>query len=392
MPLSGIRVVDLTRVLSGPFCTALLADMGADVIKVETPGDGDQVRGQGYLKDGYSWYFANFNRNKRSITLDLYAPEGRAVLERLIATADVVVDNYRPGVMDKMGFSRARLEEIRPGIVAASVNGFGATGPYAQRPAFDFIAQAMSGFMSLNGRAGDPPLRSGPPVSDLVAGLYGALGIVAALLGRERTGRGEALDVSLLGGLVSFLGFHATNYFASGEVPPRTGNDHPIASPYGLFATADGEVAIAPSSDAFYERLMKALGLEAAMADPRFTTNDLRLANRAAINAVIEGVTRTAPSAHWIEVLNGAGVPCGPVLGVEEVFEDPQVRHQGLAVTYDQPGEGDVTVLRLPVDFRDAPFRIRRPAPGLGEHTDEILAEAGIGPQERERLRAAGVV
>ncbi|KAA2237216.1 CaiB/BaiF CoA transferase family protein [Salinarimonas soli] len=380
MSLSGIRVVDLTRVLSGPFCTALLADMGADVIKVEAPGEGDQVRGQGYLKDGYSWYFANFNRNKRSIALDLYSPEGRAVLERLIATADVVVDNFRPGVMDKMGFSRERLEAIRPGIVAASVNGFGATGPYADRPAFDFIAQAMSGFMSLNGRAGDPPLRAGPPVSDMVAGLYGALGIVAALVGRERTGRGEALDVSLLGGLVSFLGFHATNYFASGAAPPRTGNDHPIAAPYGLFATADGEVAIAPSSDVFYERLMRALGLDEALADPRFATNDLRVANRAAINGVIEGATRARPSAHWIEVLNRAGVPCGPVLGVEEVFEDPQVRHQGLAVTYDQPGGGEVTVLRLPVDFSRGPFRIRRPAPGLGEHTDEILAELGLSP------------
>ncbi len=392
MPLTGIRVVDLTRVLSGPFCTAILADMGADVIKIEAPGEGDQVRAQGYLKDGYSWYFANFNRNKRSITLDLYSDEGRAILAKLIGTADVVVDNYRPGVMAKMGFSPERLQELRPGIVAASVNGFGASGPYADRPSFDFIAQAMSGFMSLNGREEDPPLRAGPPVSDLVAGLYGALGIAAALVRRERSGQGETLDVSLLGGLVSFLGFHATNYFASGVAPPRTGNDHPIAAPYGLFRTADGEVAIAPSSDVFYARLIAALGLEEEARDPAFATNDLRVKNRAAINALIESRTIRKPSAHWIEVLNRAGVPCGPVLGIPEVFEDPQVRHEQMAVTYDQPEAGPVTVLSLPVKFTEEPFRIRRPAPALGEHTAEVLAQIGIPPDEQARLRDAGVI
>ncbi|MDQ4137215.1 MAG: CoA transferase [Pseudomonadota bacterium] len=392
MPLTGIRVVDLTRVLSGPFCTAILADMGADVIKIEAPGEGDQVRAQGYLKDGYSWYFANFNRNKRSITLDLYSDEGRAILAKLIGTADVVVDNYRPGVMAKMGFSPERLQELRPGIVAASVNGFGASGPYADRPSFDFIAQAMSGFMSLNGREEDPPLRAGPPVSDLVAGLYGALGIAAALVRRERSGQGETLDVSLLGGLVSFLGFHATNYFASGVAPPRTGNDHPIAAPYGLFRTADGEVAIAPSSDVFYARLIAALGLEEEARNPAFATNDLRVKNRAAINALIESRTIRKPSAHWIEVLNRAGVPCGPVVGIPEVFEDPQVRHEQMAVTYDQPEAGPVTVLSLPVKFTEEPFRIRRPAPALGEHTAEVLAQIGIPPDEQARLRDAGVI
>jgi CoA:oxalate CoA-transferase len=392
LPLTGIRVVDLTRVLSGPFCTALLADMGADVIKVESPGDGDQVRAQGYLKDGFSWYFANFNRNKRSITLDLYSPQGRDILAKLIATADVVVDNYRPGVMAKMGLTPERLQEIRPGIVAASVNGFGASGPYVDRPAFDFIAQAMSGFMSLNGRPEDPPMRAGPPVSDLVAGLYGALGILAALHGRNRTGRGETLDISLLGGLVSFLGFHATNYWASGVVPPRTGNDHPIAAPYGLFRTADGEVAIAPSSDVFYNRLIEALGLIEEAKDPAFATNDLRVENRAAINALIESRTRERPSAHWIAVLNRAGVPCGTVTHLEDVFDDPQVREQRMATTYEQPGAGPVTVLSMPVKFRDNPFRIRRPAPSLGEHTGEVLAEIGIAAPEQARLREDGVV
>jgi crotonobetainyl-CoA:carnitine CoA-transferase CaiB-like acyl-CoA transferase len=229
-------------------------------------------------------------------------------------------------------------------------------------------------------------------VSDLVAGLYGALGIVAALVRRERSGQGETLDVSLLGGLVSFLGFHATNYFASGTVPPRTGNDHPIAAPYGLFRTADGEVAIAPSSDVFYGRLIAALDLVEEARDPAFATNDLRVRNRAAINALIESRTMRQPSAHWIEVLNRAGVPCGPVLGVAEVFDDPQVRHGEMAVTYDQPGAGPVTVLGLPVKFTEAPFAIRRPAPGLGEHTAEILGEIGISPEEQAHLRGRGIL
>ena len=390
--LSGIRVVDLTRVLSGPFCTAILADLGADVIKVETPGEGDQVRGQGHIQNGFSTYFANFNRNKRSITLDLYSPEGREILAKLIAGADVVVENYRPGVMKKMGFDRDRLEALRPGIVAASVNGFGASGPYVDRPAFDFIAQAMSGFMSLNGRAEDPPMRAGPPVSDLIAGLYGALGIVAALLGRERTGKGEMLDISLLGGLVSFLAFQATNHLASGELPPRTGNDHPIAAPYGLFRTADGEVAIAPANDALYEKLMGALGLAHHLTDPEFATNDLRVKNRVAINAVVESATRERTTAHWIEALNRAGVPCGPVLPLDQVFADPQVRHEGMTTTYDQPGAGPITVLSMPVKFTRTPFRIRRPAPALGEHTAEVLAEIGIGPEDQARLRDKGVL
>jgi crotonobetainyl-CoA:carnitine CoA-transferase CaiB-like acyl-CoA transferase len=234
LPLAGIRVVDLTRVLSGPFCSMLLADLGADVIKVETPGEGDTVRRQGAGKDGLSWYFANYNRNKRSITLNLRSEEGRDILARLIANGDVLIDNYRPGVLDAMGFTEARLNGLNPRLVRGSITGFGTSGPYRDRPSFDFIAQAMSGFMSVNGAAHHPPMRSGPPVSDLIAGLYAAFGIVAALL----RGKGGSASVSLMGGLISFLGFMATDYLATGRLPQRTGNDHPIGSPYGLFRTA----------------------------------------------------------------------------------------------------------------------------------------------------------
>jgi crotonobetainyl-CoA:carnitine CoA-transferase CaiB-like acyl-CoA transferase len=374
MPLSGIRIVDLTRVLSGPFCTALLADLGADVIKVEAP-DGDSVRGQGAIRGGLSWYFANFNRNKRSIVLDLKTVAGRDVLTRLIARADVLVENFRPGVLARMGFDVARLKALRPSLVVCSINGFGSEGPYRDRPAFDFIAQAMSGFMSVNGNVDDPPLRSGLPISDLVAGLYAALAITAALRRAQTTGEGQAVEVSLTNGLVSLLSYIATNYFATGVVPPRAGNDHPIAAPYGLFATRDGHVALAPADDAFFGRLMDALGVSDLKNDPMFRTQSVRVANRSRINAIVGGTLALQTTEHWVTTLNAAGVPCGPVYGVHEVFADPQVLAQQMVLDVEQPGYGLVRMLGFPMKLGETPCRVRRPAPGLGEHTAEILAE-----------------
>ena len=319
MPLSGIRVVDLTRILAGPFCTGMLADMGADVVKVETPGIGDPLRGQGALRNGLSWYFAGSNRNKRSLSLNLRSEEGGAVLARLIAASDVLVENFRPGVLDQMGFGEARLKALKPDLVYCNISGFGTTGPYRDRPSFDFIAQAMSGFMSVTGMAGGPPLRAGPPIADLVAGLHGALGICAALVKRGRTGpgeqRGETVGASLNNGLISLLAFLAANYFATGEEPARTGNDHAIVSPYGMFRTRDGEVALAPSQEQSYQRLIDALGLAELRADPRFATNDLRVRNRAPVNAAIEAQLVTETTEYWIDTLNAAGVPCGRVMG-----------------------------------------------------------------------------
>ena len=251
------------------------------------------------------------------------------MLERLIAGSNVIVDNYRPGVLDKMGFGRDRLQALKPDIISCSINGFGASGPYRDRPAFDFIAQAMSGFMSVTGGPGDPPLRAGIPISDLAAGLYGALAVVAAVVRRQRTGKGEPINVSLMESLVSLLSFQAANFLASGELPPRTGNDHPIVAPYGLFRTADGEVAIAPSTEAHFVKLLDAVGAPELRAQPDFQTNALRVRHRAAINAAIETKTAARPSAFWIETLNAAGVPCGPVLGLSEVFNDPQATISG---------------------------------------------------------------
>ncbi|MCP1402101.1 CaiB/BaiF CoA transferase family protein [Achromobacter insolitus] len=392
MPLTGIRVLDLTRIISGPYCTSILADMGAEVIKIEAPGEGDPIRRQGVIKDGLSWYFANYNRNKRSVTLDLYSAQGKEILRQLIPSCDVVIENYRPGIMDKMGFGDEALKALRPDIIHCSINGFGTSGPYRDRPAFDFIAQAMSGFMSLNGGEDNPPMRAGPPISDLAAGLNGALGVVAALLRRERTGRGDSISVSLLSSMIGLLSFQASNYFASGELPPRTGNDHGIVAPYGLFETADGQVAIAPSNDAMYEKLLDALELPELRAHPDFRTNADRMLNRASIKAVIEASTRQKDSHHWIERLNQFGVPCGQVLNLQEVFDDPQVADQQMAIDVPHPDGQQVRMLGFPIKFADAPCQARSAAPALGADTDAVLEDLGLSRNRIRELREQGVV
>jgi crotonobetainyl-CoA:carnitine CoA-transferase CaiB-like acyl-CoA transferase len=391
VPLTGVKVVDLTRVLSGPFCTALLGDLGADIIKVEEHA-GDSVRRQGAIKDGLSWYFVQFNRNKRSVKLDLRKPEGREVLSKLIARSDVLVENFRPGVLDRLGFTEARLKELNPALVVGSINGFGSTGPYRDRPAFDFIAQAMSGFMSVNGEPDGPPLRSGLPISDLIAGVYAALAITASVLRARQTGEGQRAEVSLTNGLISMLAYMATNYFSTGTVPPRSGNDHPIAAPYGLFATRDGQIAIAPPDDTFFGRLADALGMPELKTDPLYATQAARVANRARINAIVGGKLATRDSAYWVETLNAAGMPCGPVNSIPEVFQDPQVLAQEMVMEIQQPDYGPVRVLGFPMKLSAAPCRVRRPAPGLGEHSDDVLAELGYSDTQRQGLRNAGVI
>src|SRR4029078_6526649 len=261
MQLQGIRVVDLSRILSGPFCSMFLADMGAEVIKIEDVEEGDTVRKQGAMRNGYSLYFASFNRNKRSLTLALRSPAGKAILRKLIATADVVLDNFRPGVMEAMGLSRHELQAIKSDIISCHITGFGLTGPYRDRPAFDFIAQAMSGFMSVNGAEESAPPRAPPPWSDLIAASYAAMGICAALVRRERTGKGEEIAASLVDSMIANLAFLASHYFETGEQPRRTGNDHALVAPYGLFDAADGQVAIAPSNDQVYFKLLDVLRL-----------------------------------------------------------------------------------------------------------------------------------
>jgi CoA:oxalate CoA-transferase len=394
VPLSGIRVVDLTRILAGPFCTQLLADLGAEVIKIEPPGRGDPVREQGAIKDGLSWYYAQFNRNKKSLTLDLYADQGRAVLADLIRQADVLVENYRPGVLAKMGFDPARLEELNPALIVGSVNGYGSTGPYVDRPAFDFIAQAMSGFMSVTGAADQEPVRAGPPIADLIAGLQTAFGIVAALVARGRagSGQGQRVEASLTGGLISMLAYFSAQYFATGQPPERTGNDHPVVYPYGLFHAADGDVAIAPSTQVHVRRFLETLRLAHLLEDPAFADNAARMRNRERLRPLINAKIREATVEQWIERLNAADVPCGRVMSLAEVFSDPQVLAQEMVLEIEHPGHGRVRMTGFPVKLSATPAQLRRPAPQLGEHTDEVLDELGYSAAQIAALRRAGVV
>ena len=393
MPLSGIRVVDLTRILAGPFCTQLLADLGAEVIKVEAPGRGDPVRGQGAIKDGLSWYYAQFNRNKKSLTLDLYADQGRAVLADLIRRADVLVENYRPGVLATIGFAPARLQELNPTLIVASVNGYGSAGPYVDRPAFDFIAQAMSGFMSVTGAPGEP-VRAGPPIADLIAGLYTAFGIAAALVARggAGSGQGQRVEASLTGGLISMLAYFSAQYFVTGQLPERTGNDHPVVYPYGLFHASDGDVAIAPSTPVHVTRLLETLGLAHLLDDPAFTDNPARVRNRERLRPLINARIGAATVEQWIERLNAAGVPCGRVMNLAEVFSDPQVLAQEMVLEAEHPGHGPVRMTGFPVKLSATPAQLRRPAPALGEHTDAVLRDLGYAPEQIAALQQAGII
>ncbi|WP_420404360.1 CaiB/BaiF CoA transferase family protein [Nisaea sp.] len=382
MPLSDIRVVDLTRILAGPFCSQLLADMGAEVIKVETPS-GDPVRDQGVVKHGVSWYFAQFNRNKRSVVLDLYTDEGKETLARLIETADILVENYRPGVLAKMGFDHSRLDRLNPNLIVTSINGYGSTGPYVDRPSFDFIAQAMSGFMSVNGADGGDPMRAAPPMSDLIAGLYAAFGTVTALHARGRIGKGQRVESSLTGGLISMLGYLSAEYFATGAIPKRTGNDHPIVAPYGLFRASDGMVAVAPSNDAFVVRFLDCIGLGQLLERPDYATNERRMQNRPALNQAINETMEKETVDHWIAAINKAGCPCGRVMNLEEVFSDPQVLSQDLVLDVEQPDGSTIRMTGFPVKLSDTPARLRRPVPALGADTEAVLASLGTVSEDR---------
>jgi crotonobetainyl-CoA:carnitine CoA-transferase CaiB-like acyl-CoA transferase len=391
MPLSDITVIDLSRMLAGPFCAGMLADLGADVIKVESP-DGDMLRSQGAGRDGLSWYFAQINRNKRSIVLDLYTDEAKAVLTDLLAGADVLVENFRPGVLARMGFGPERLAEINPRLVLTSINGFGSTGPYVDRPAFDFIAQAMSGFMSLQGEPDRPPLRSGLPLADLLAGMYAAFGTVSALLGRGRLGKGQQVETSLTNSLVSLFTYASASYFATGAPPARTGNDHPIVAPYGLFQASDGEIAVAPSTEAMVAKFLATLGLADLLQQPDYATNAARMANRVPLNALVNARTAERPVDDWIAALNAAGVPCGRVQQLADVFADPQILAQQMVIDVPHPGHGTVRMTGFPVKLSDTPARIRHPAPDLGAQTDEVLRGLGYTDDRIAALRRAGAL
>ncbi|MGZ8211144.1 MAG: CaiB/BaiF CoA transferase family protein [Burkholderiales bacterium] len=389
-PLSRFTILDLTRVRAGPTCIRQFADWGADVIKIETPERLDVSDGWGGSRDGPD--FQNLHRNKRSLTLNLTDPGGLEVFHKLVAEADVVAENFRPDVKFRLGIDYERLKEINPRIVYASISGFGQTGPYAKRPGFDHIVQGMAGLMSITGHPDHGPMRAGIAVADTGAGLYCALGIMTALLEREASGKGQWIQVSLLQAMIAMLDFQAARWLVSKEIPAQAGNDHPTSIPTGVYATADGYINIAAGEQAMWKRLCAALDAEGLYAKPEYATEEARSANRAALNRDISDITRRRTSAEWLTAFEQGSVAAGPINRMNEVFEDPQVRHLRLAQPLAHPARGPIELVGQPFQMDRTPSELRTTAPARGEHTDAILAEIGYTEREIEALHSAGVV
>lgn len=381
-PLKGIRVVDLTRVMAGPYATLMLGDMGADVIKIERPGAGDDTRAWGppwVEKEGVpreSGYFLSVNRNKRSITLDLKSEAGKEVLWKLIESGDVLVENFSPGTMARLGFDAETVMARKPDLIYCSISGFGQTGPESDRTAYDLIIQGMSGMMSVTGPPGQPT-KMGVPIADIAAGMWAAYAIVSALLHRERTGEGQVIDTTMLGGQVALLTFQAAIYFATGQVPEMTWNAHPIVAPYQTFPTRDGHVNIAVGNDRFWHTFTRVMGLEELRDDPRFVDNEGRITNLPELAAIIERRFADFTTAEIVSMLDEAGVPCGPILTVPEVFADAQAQHLGLERKVEHATLGEISTTGFPFSLSKTDASVHLPPPLLGQHTEEVLRELG---------------
>ncbi len=392
-PLAGVRVLDLGRHLAGPTCAMWLGDLGADVIKIEKPGEGDDGRASGPpFFDGQSAFFLAANRNKRSIELDIKQPEGQEIFRRLAETADVVVENFRPGVMDALGIGYQAMAERNPRIIYCSISGFGADGPYADRPGLDQIIQGVSGLMSVTGFEGGEPVRVGIPIADLLTGLFAAYGVLAALQARERTGRGQHVQTSLLEGMVGMLSFQAVRYLNGAGAPPPAGNHHPLNAPYGVFRAKDGYLTIGATGAKRWRKLCEVLAAEEWLDDPRFKTNGDRYRNRELLAELISERLQAHTIDEWERILNAAGIPCGPIYRIDQALEHPQVRHRQMVVELPHPAMGTVRLLGLPVKLSETPGAIRLAPPLLGQHTDEVLREIGISDDELRRLREHGVI
>ncbi len=391
--LAGLTVLDLSRVLSGPFATMTLADLGADVVKIEQPGTGDDTRQWGPPFQGdEAAYFLSVNRNKRSLAVDLKSADGLALVRDLARRADVVVENFRPGTAARLGLGYDDLAAENPGLVYASISGYGQTGPDSHRAGYDAIAQARSGIMSVTGEADGPPVRVGVSSADLVAGMWAVIGILAALRERDRSGQGQWVDISLLDGSVSWLTYVASGYFATGTRPPRYGSAHPTIAPYQGFATKDGDLMLAVGNDAIWRRFASVAGRADLLEDPRFTTNPLRVEHRDELLPLVADAMAARTSVEWVEVLDAAGVPVGPIQTVDEVVTDPQVLARGMIGEVKHPTAGTVRTIGCPVRLTATPPQVRTAPPLLGQHTDDVLAELGVDQERLVALRASGAV
>jgi crotonobetainyl-CoA:carnitine CoA-transferase CaiB-like acyl-CoA transferase len=403
--LEHLRVLDLTRVLAGPWCTQLLADLGADVVKIERPGSGDDTRAWGppYLKDAQgrdtteAAYYLAANRGKRSVTVDISRPEGQQLLRKLAARCDVVVENYKVGQLAKYGLDHASLAAVNPRLIYCSITGFGQDGPYKDRAGYDFIIQAMGGFMSITGERDDlpggGPQKAGVAISDLMTGMYATTAILAAVAQRERTGLGQVIDMALFDTMIAMLANMNTNYLTTGKAPVRAGNAHQNIVPYQVFAAADGDVVIAVGNDSQYAKFCDIAGRPDLAADRRFAKNADRVRNRAVLVPMLEAIVRERPAAFWAERLEAAGVPCGPINSIAQALADPQAMARGLRIDLPHPTAGTVPLVGMPIRMSRSPPGYLRPPPLLGEHTDEVLREmAGLDAAEIGALRKSGVL